>query len=67
MMSALDPLGMPVATDVVPGQRADDPRYGPAITRVRESLGRCGLLYVGDCQMAALDTRAHIHAGGDYY
>lgn len=67
MMSALDPLGMPVATDVVPGQRADDPLYGPAITRVRESLGRCGLLYVGDCKMAALDTRAHIHAGGDYY
>jgi transposase len=25
MLSALDPLGMPVATDVVPGQRADDP------------------------------------------
>ena len=25
MMAALDPLGMPVATDVVPGQRADDP------------------------------------------
>jgi transposase len=67
MMSALDPLGMPVATDVVPGQRADDPLYVPAITRVRESLGRCGLLYVGDCKMAALDTRANIHAGGDYY
>jgi transposase len=67
MMSALDPLGMPVATDVVPGQRADDPLYVPAITRVRESLGRCGLLYVGDCKMAALDTRANIHAGGDDY
>jgi transposase len=67
MMSALDPLGMPVVTDVVPGQRADDPLYVPAITRVRESLGRCGLLYVGDCKMAALDTRAHLHAGGDYY
>jgi transposase len=25
MGSALEPLGMPVATDVVPGQRADDP------------------------------------------
>jgi transposase len=44
MMSALDPLGLPVATDVVPGQRADDPLDVPAITRVRESLGRCGLL-----------------------
>jgi transposase len=67
MISALDPLGMPVATDVVPGQRADDPLYIPAITRVREGLGRCGLLYVGDCKMGALETRGFIHAGGDHY
>src|SRR5919198_1112437 len=67
MLSALDPLGLPVATEVVPGQRADDPLYVPAITRVRESLGRRRLLYVGDCKMGALATRAFIHAGGDYY
>jgi transposase len=67
MVSALDPLGMPVAMDVVPGQRADDPLYLPAITRVREGLGRRGLLYVGDCKMGALETRAFIHAGGDDY
>jgi transposase len=67
MISALDPLGMPVATDVVPGQRADDPLYLLAITRVRESLGRRGLLYVGDCKMGALETRVCIQAGGDYY
>jgi transposase len=67
MVAALDPLGMPVATDIVPGQRADDPLYIPAITRVREGLGRRGLLYVGDCKMGALETRASIHAGGDDY
>jgi transposase len=67
MVSALDPLGMPVATDVVPGQRADDPLYVPALTRVREGLGRHGRLYVGDCKMGALETRAFIQAGGDYY
>jgi transposase len=67
MVSALDPLGMPVATDVVPGQRADDPLYIPAITRVREGLRRHGLLYVGDCKMGALETRAFIQAGGDTY
>jgi transposase len=44
MRSALAPLGLPVATDVVPGPRADDPRSGPALTQVRESLGRCGRL-----------------------
>jgi transposase len=58
---------MPVATDIVPGQRADDPLYVPAIARVREGLGRRGLLYVGDCKMAALETRAFLQAGGDDY
>ena len=67
MLSTLDPLGLPVATDVVPGQRADDPLYVPAITRVRESVGQRGLLYVGDCKMGALETRAFIQAGGDAY
>jgi transposase len=67
MLSVLDPLGLPVATDVAPGQPADGPLYRPAIARVRESLGRCGLLYVGDCKMGALETRAALQAGGDCY
>ncbi len=67
MLAALDPLGLPVATDVVPGQRADDPLYVPAIVRVRASLGRRGVLYVGDCKMGAIETRAFIQAGDDAY
>jgi hypothetical protein len=47
MLSALAPLGLPVATGVVPGQRADDPLDVPAITRMRARLGRRGLLSVG--------------------
>src|SRR4030095_2468921 len=49
----LDPLGLPVATDVVSGERADDPLYLPCIERVRASLDRRGLLYVGDAKMGA--------------
>jgi len=67
MLAALDPLGLPVATDVVSGERADDPLYIPAIGRVRENLGRRGLVYVGDCKMAALATRAFVQAGEDFY
>jgi transposase len=67
MLAVLDPLGLPVATDIVPGQRADDPLYIPAIARVRESVGRRGLLYVGDCKMGSLETRAFLQAGGDTY
>jgi hypothetical protein len=56
---------MPVATDVVPGQRADDPWYIPALARVPERLGRRGRLDGGDGKRGALETRAVIQAGGD--
>ena len=39
----------------------------PLIRRVRTQLGRNGLLYVGDCKMAALATRADIARHQDYY
>ncbi len=67
MQAVLDPLGMPLATDVVSGERADDPLYVPCIERVQQSLGRSGLLFVGDCKMAAHGTRAFIALAGDYY
>src|SRR4029453_13853474 len=67
MQAVLDPLGMPLATDVVSGERADDPLYVPCIERVQTSVGRRGLLYVGDCKMASHATRAFITASGDFY
>jgi len=67
MLGALDPLGMPIATLVVAGNEADDGLYVPTITRSRPVVGQGGRLYIGDCKMGALATRAFIHAGGDYY
>jgi transposase len=67
MLSALDPLGLPLATQVVAGKAADDPLYLPAIKQVSQSLQTHGVLYVGDCKMAALATRAYVQAQGDYY
>lgn len=67
MLSALDPLGMPLVTQVVSGERADDPLYIPAIQQVSASLDEHGLLYIGDCKMAAIGTRAFIQAQKDYY
>ena len=66
-VSTLDPLGLPLTATIVSGEKADDPLSGPEIDRVRETLQRRGLLYVGDSKMAALATRAHVAAGGDYY
>src|SRR5271166_2811602 len=56
MAAAAQPSGYLLATDVHPGNAADDPSYLPLIHRVRAQVGRCGLLYAGDCKMAALQT-----------
>lgn len=65
--AVLDPLGLPLTTTVVSGNRADDPLYVPAIRQVQGHLGHRGVLYVGDCKMAALETRGYVAASGDYY
>jgi transposase len=67
MAAAVEPSGHLLACDVLSGQFADDPLYQPMIARVRQMLGRTGLLYSGDCKMAALATRAELVAHGDYY
>lgn len=67
VLASLDPLGMPLATEVISGEKADDPVYLPIIKRVREGLKREGLLYIGDCKMAAFQTRATIQSSKDFY
>jgi len=67
VLATLDPLGMPLATEVLSGEHADDPVYEPIIARVREGLQKTGLRYIGDCKMAALQTRASIQFHGDFY
>jgi transposase len=60
MMGSLDPLGMPLATDVLSGERADDGLYIPLIKRIEAGLSQTGLLFVGDGKMSALGTRAYV-------
>jgi len=67
MAAAAEPSGQMIACDVHPGNAADDPLYVPLIKRVRQIVGRSGLLYVGDSKMAALSTRAQIVVHQDYY
>ena len=67
MMGSLDPLGMPLATDVLSGERADDGLYLPIIERIRSGLHTPGLLFVGDCKMSALETRAYLARHQDLY
>jgi transposase len=67
MMGSLDPLGMPLSTDVLSGERADDGLYLPIIERIRTGLKTSSLLFVGDCKMSALDTRAYLARHQDWY
>ena len=67
MLGTIDPMGLPIAVDVVSGDKADDPLYLPCYRRSKVILGKKGLLYVGDTKMGALETRGEIHAGGDFY
>ena len=60
MVATLDPLGLPLVTAVVAGNAADDPLYVPAVDRVLQIIEGLGLLFVGDCKMSALATRAYI-------
>jgi transposase len=67
MAAVAEPTGLFLAGDVHPGNAADDPLYLPLYRRVRTLLGQTGLLYSGDCKMAALETRAAIAANCDFY
>ena len=67
MLSALDPMALPIGIQVIRGNEADDGLYIPAIEQSRKVLKRKGLLYIGDTKMEALATRAHLAAGDDFY
>lgn len=67
MAAVAEPSGLFLAGDIHPGNAADDPLYLPLYRRVRTLLGQTGLLYAGDCKMAALETRAEIAANQDFY
>ncbi len=67
MMASLDPMGMPLASAVVSGERADDGLYLPIIERVERTLRQPGLLYVGDCKMSAFDIRAQVSGHKNLY
>src|SRR4051812_44863932 len=67
MAAVAEPTGLYLAGDVHPGNAADDPLYLPLYRRVRSMLDQAGLLYAGDCKMAALEIRAEIAANQDFY
>ena len=67
VLGVLGPLGLPLATQVVSGEQADDGLYIPMIERLLTIVTQPGLLFVGDCKLTALATRAYLRAHGQHY
>jgi transposase len=67
MLAVAEPQGQVVASQLYSGEHADDPLYVPMMERVRAIIGKTGVLYTGDCKMAAFETRMNIVAHCEYY
>jgi len=67
MTASLDPLGLPLATDAVSGEQADDGLYIPLLERLGKGFEKPGLLVVGDCKMSALEIRAYLSGRQQLY
>lgn len=66
LMATLDPLGMPLLTQLVAGNSSDDGCYVPAYEEAIKTTGT-DIMVIGDSKMSALATRAHLHSGGSRY
>ena len=65
-LAVLDPAGIPILSETIPGNSADDPLYFPAWERMVK-MGSPNFLYVADCKAASLETRVGIdHGKGSY-
>lgn len=62
MLCTLDPLGYPICSLTVSGNSADDPLYIPVIARAISVLTQLHSLFVGDCKLGSISTRAFIVA-----
>lgn len=67
MLASLDPLGLPIAVDIEPGNVADDPLYVPIYERIKKIVQEKGVLVVGDSKMSSIGARGETVDGGDYY
>jgi len=66
-VGSLDPAGIPLLSDTLAGNDADDPLYIPAWREMVKTIGHPEFLYIADSKGAALETRAVISQEGGFY
>lgn len=67
MLATLDPLGMPLVSQTLAGNGADDPLYVGIWERLVKVIGHRNFVFVADCKAGALATRAQIAQQGGVY
>jgi transposase len=66
-LGTLDPAGVPLYTETLAGNRADDPLYVPAWRKLCQTIGHPAFLFIAASKAAALLSRAEIdHEQGLY-
>jgi transposase len=66
-LGVLDPAGIPLFTETVAGNEADDPLYVPAWREMSKTIGHTDFLYVADSKAGSLETRGAIDKEKGYY
>ncbi len=66
-LGALDPAGIPLVTETLPGNKADDGCYLPAWRQMARTIGHTEFLFIADSKAAALATRATVDKEKGYY
>lgn len=59
-LGTLDPAGIPIFSETVSGNVADDPLYVPTWRQMTKTIGHSQFLYIADSKASSLETRATI-------
>jgi len=66
-LGVLDPAGIPIFSETISGNSADDPLYVPAWREMVKTIGTTDFLLVSDCKAGALETRSEIASENGFY
>ena len=67
LLGTLDPAGVPLVSETLAGNGADDPEYVPTWQRLVRVIGHKDFLYIADSKAAAHHTRAQLAQAGGHY
>ena len=67
LLGTIDPAGVPLVSETLPGNGADDPVYLPTWHRLTKVIGHKDFIYIADCKAAAHQTRAQLAQAGGLY